>query len=229
MKLNGFVGKGSGKLGASVFAISGGEQIVRQYNPQVSNPNTAAQIEQRSKLKLMSQLAADLAPTIAFKKEGLVSSRNKFISANIGSVDIEGTEAKVIMSDLDLTGGSIAFPSISTGDGGAVQLGEAAPASVEQVVYACYKMDSTDQLSLVEQKVVTEPGSGRLFATTFANIPSDGVIFGYGIAGDGAKISAKYDNYVVNTNDDNAILEYVKAVTASGATLTKTSGLVLGQ
>ena len=54
MKLNGIVGKGTGKLGASVFAISGGEQIVRQYNPVVSNPNTDAQVAQRAKLKLMS-------------------------------------------------------------------------------------------------------------------------------------------------------------------------------
>lgn len=224
MKLNGFVGKGSGKLGASVFAISGGEQIVRQYNPRVSNPNTDAQIEQRSKLKLMSQLAADLSRTIAFKKEGLVSARNKFVSANIGNVVTEGAEVKVVMSDLDLTGGSIAFPSLSIGEQNAVQLAEAAPTGVEQVVYACYKMDGADQLSLVEQKVVREAGQGRLFPTTFASIPETGVIFAYGIAGDGAKIDAKYENYVANTNDDNAILEYVKAITASGAALTQSSG-----
>ena len=79
MKLNGFVGKGTGKLGSSVFAVSGGEQIVRQYNPNVSNPNTDAQVAQRAKFKLMSQLAAVLAPGLAFKKDSLVSPRNKFI------------------------------------------------------------------------------------------------------------------------------------------------------
>ena len=76
MKLYGLFGKGSGKLGSSVFAISSGEQIVREYNPVVENPNTPAQVEQRAKFKLLSQLASDLASALAFKKEGLVSTRN---------------------------------------------------------------------------------------------------------------------------------------------------------
>ena len=227
MKINGFVGKGTGKIGASVWSINGGEQIVRQYNPKVTNPKTDAQNGQRSKFKLMSQLAADLSQTIAFKKEGLVSARNRFVSANIGNVVAEGQDVKVVISDLDLTGGSIAFPLISKGEQNAVQLAEAAPAGVVQVVYACYKMDDTDQLSLVEQKVVTEAGQGRLFPTTFASVPNAGYIFAYGIVGEKATISAKYENYIVNINDDNAILEYVKSVTMSGAILTKSSGLSL--
>ena len=117
MKLNGFVGKGTGKLGASVFAISGGEQIVRQYNPKVANPNTDAQVEQRAKLKLMSQLAADMATSIAFRKKGLVSARNQFVSVNIGKCTFvnegENKGARIDVNQIDLTGASAAFPEIA--------------------------------------------------------------------------------------------------------------------
>ncbi len=49
-------GKISGKLGAVVFSTSGGATISREYNPHVANPNTDAQINQRARMKLMSQL-----------------------------------------------------------------------------------------------------------------------------------------------------------------------------
>ena len=53
-------GKVSGKIGAVVFSTSGGQTISREYNPHVSNPNTQAQIDQRARMKLMSQLSAAL-------------------------------------------------------------------------------------------------------------------------------------------------------------------------
>ena len=104
MKQYGLLGKGTGKLGSSVFAISGGEQIVREYNPKVSNPNTALQIEQRAKFKLMSQLAAAFAPFFGFTKKGLTSARNAFVAKNIPLVEYNTTNgASVNLDKIALT------------------------------------------------------------------------------------------------------------------------------
>ena len=52
------LGKFSGKVGGVVFAISNGEQIVRAYQPVVSNPKSTGQLLQRSKGNLVGQLSS---------------------------------------------------------------------------------------------------------------------------------------------------------------------------
>lgn len=223
MKLNGFVGKGTGKLGASVFAISGGEQIVRQYNPKVSNPNTDAQVEQRAKLKLMSQLAADLAQSIAFPKKGLVSSRNAFISANIGKCTFNEGRATIALDVIELTGGTGSLPLPVVGANNALSLESAAPTDVNAVVYAAYQRGDDQQLTLIEQKIVSEAGENKNFPTTMVlpNYPS--VIYVYGIKNNGKASLIEYMDYIANMNQDNAALEVVHTVVVKGGSLTATS------
>ena len=105
MKLAGIVGTGSGKLGSSVFATVSGQQIVRQYQPVVSNPATEAQTAQRAKLKLMSQIGAAMAPVIVMRKDGLVSARNKFIKRNIANASVLQGTASVDVPELQITDG----------------------------------------------------------------------------------------------------------------------------
>ena len=226
MKLNGFVGKGTGKLGASVFAISGGEQIVRQYNPKVSNPNTDAQAEQRAKLKLMSQLAADLAQTIGFQKKGLVSARNQFISANIGKCTFENNEAKVNVNTLDLTGGTVQIPVPDLDGDNGVQLSAAAPASVNAVLYAIYKRGTDNQLNLVGQKIVSVAGENNNFPTTIEHDTGFMVIYAYGILNNGKASILSYEDYVTNLTQDEATLQYVRSVVVRGGSLSATAGVI---
>lgn len=115
MKLQGFVGKGSGKLGASVWTIRNGVQVVREYTNKVSNPNTRPQVEQRAKFKLLSQLAA------VVDKEGMffdglgagVSMRNEFVKRNMGAVEVltGATVATLKTGAVQLTSGSFVFPT----------------------------------------------------------------------------------------------------------------------
>lgn len=105
MKLNGFVGKGSGRLGSAVFTVRGGEQIVRQYTPNVANPNTAAQKTQRAKFKLLSQLAAIVSDGLLFPKVGNVSRRNAFVSANMPAVTYVGETATLAVDSVKLGNG----------------------------------------------------------------------------------------------------------------------------
>ena len=67
MKISGFL-QGSGKIGEIVLAKCAGATIARAYNGNVANPSTSAQVDNRAKLKLISQLSAALAPVIAMPK-----------------------------------------------------------------------------------------------------------------------------------------------------------------
>lgn len=85
MKLTSLIGKGTGKLGGSVFAISEGRQIVREYQPKVGNPRTEKQQEQRARFSGLVLLAREFAPSLMYlgRKAG-VSERNEFVRRNTG-------------------------------------------------------------------------------------------------------------------------------------------------
>lgn len=223
MKLNGFVGKGTGKLGSSVFAVSGGEQIVRQYNPNVSNPSTDAQVEQRAKLKLMSQLAADMAQSIGFQKKGLVSPRNQFVSANIGKCTYAEGEAKISLAGIDLTPGSLVMPFPQFGAESAIELVGAAPESVSAVVYALYDVLEGYRLNLAEQKIVSVAGDGRTFPTTMENIRNTQICYVYGITNAAGAGQVDYEDYEVVSAGNFATLAFVRRIVLKGGSLTKTA------
>ena len=89
MKLTSIIGKGTGKLGGSVFAVSEGRQIVREYQPKVSNPRTEKQQEQRIRFSGLVLLAREFAPSLMFlgRKAG-VTERNEFVRRNTGNDSI---------------------------------------------------------------------------------------------------------------------------------------------
>lgn len=78
MKLYGFL-NGSGKIGSIVVSKVNGRTIAREYNPNVSNPSTIAQVNQRARMKIAAQLTAVMAPNIAIASKGALSGRNAFI------------------------------------------------------------------------------------------------------------------------------------------------------
>lgn len=227
MKQYGFVGKGTGKLGSSVFAISGGEQIVRQYNPVVSNPQTEAQTEQRAKFKLMTQLAAAMSGQIAFRKSGLTSARNKFVSFNIKNTEFNNDSARTTLQAISLTGGSIEIGAISAQRGEnnviSVALQAAAPANVTRVVYVAYASPNDTTLNLIEEKVVSVAGDNRTFPTSINAIDSDVIIYAYGVIETSTKAKVAFDSYNAVISDDEAFVEVLKSLTTSDYQLTATT------
>lgn len=231
MKLNGIIGKGTGKLGSSVFAISGGEQIVREYNPEVSNPNTEAQIAQRAKLKLMSQLGAALAPAIGFAKMGLVSARNQFVSKNIGLCTYSEDVATCPLESIQLTPSSTPIPSIGVESGSAgvldVSLNLAAPADVKRVAYFVYRQTANDKLEYVASKIVSEAGESGKYPTTFNNVAGNLVVYAYGIKDDNAQATMKYEDYISSGGESIATLEVISLFRSAGYKLTATVGALI--
>ena len=222
-KLNPIFGKATGKVGGSVFQINGGVQIWKEKPVKVSNPNTDAQAEQRAKLKLMSQLAADLQQTIAFQKKGLVSARNQFISANIGKCTFANNKADIELFKLDFTGGSVVLGNITTNAGGAVALDAAAPASVNSVLYACYILGDDHQLQLTDQKIVSVAGAGNTFPTTLSVPAGPYIVWAYGILNNGKASILSYEDYTAAFGNDDAFLSYVRSVVLKGGSLTATA------
>lgn len=217
MKLQGFVGKGSGRLGASVFTVRKGEQIVRQYTDKVSNPNTPAQIEQRAKFKLLTQLSAVIAGAgIYFRNLNVGESmRNAFMRANMGAVGFSQThqEALLNVSAVTLTDGHKTAPSATfnrTTGVLTVDVSDTAMSDIMGIGYA----------------VITNPSEGRIIgysdraekAEAATSITADIVfpaalmnrtnvlIWGYRFADADAR--ARYENIAATETADVVSLEF---------------------
>lgn len=232
MKLYGLFGKGSGKMGSSVFAISGGEQVVREYNPEVSNPNTQAQIEQRAKFKLLSQLAADMAQAIAFKKNGLVSARNQFVSANYPAVLYADGSASVSLLNITLTGatrilGGVDVSRKSEGSGFVVDLGSVTDANIEKVVVVMFDRMDENRLQFLDSVVYTRSANGWETPRELIASTEPLVFYAYGIVGSGSSVDIAYEDYVVAASQRDAALSFSKKVSASGAILTATDSSLI--
>ena len=230
MKLNAILGKGTGKLGGMVLSVNSGEQIVREYNPNVSNPQTNAQVEQRAKFKLLSQLAAAMSTSIAFRKVKMQSPRNRFVSANLKNAFFENNEAKVALDSLDLTGGSLMLPSVSvtTGDNNTfnIALADAAPSDVNRVVYSIYKVTGESKLQFVKEVLVNSAGEGRTFSASTTVPDGNFAVYAYGIKDTSTRSTTKFNDYGVIADGSQAVLDILRTLKATDYVLTATSCVV---
>ena len=224
-------GKISGKIGSVVFSTSGGETISREYNPHVSNPSTQAQVNQRARLKLMSQLSASLAPVIAIPKQGLVSSRNAFTKLNFGASYATNGTAQITYENVQLTNGNAGLPSIvatrAQGSGVTIQLAEDASNAVNRVVYIMYRKTSEQTLQLVQSIIVESAGTSGSFAGSMIYTEGDLVFYAYGMKDLNANASAAYGNMAVANAVDVARLVATRKVDNSSYQFTQTRGATM--
>lgn len=234
-------GKTSGKVGGLVYAAAGGEQIVREYNPNVSNPSTDAQVNQRAKMKLMSQLSASLASSLAMQKDGLVSIRNKFTKRNFGYAGAVNGVAQVSYENLQLTEGNLALPqicaqiSIFQDDRNlAVYFEEEPSANISRVVWNVYSKSQEGKLSYINsyvatQRKVTQSGTEYYFMGLINKLPAgDIVIYGYGMIDTSERAAARYGNLNVVDGSDLAKLVASRAISFTDYQFTQTRGTTMG-
>lgn len=224
-------GKISGKLGAVVFATSGGETISREYNPNVSNPSTQAQVNQRARLKLMSQLSASLAPVLAMQKDGLVSARNQFVKKNFAASTAIAGAAQITYENLQLTNGNAGLPGIvatrAQESGVSIELAEDASAAVSRVVYIMYRKTTEQTLQLVQSVVVEAAGQNGTFPASMIYTEGDLVFFAYGMKDLNANATASYGNMQVADALDVARLFATRKVDSSSYQFTQTRGATM--
>ena len=231
MKLSSILGQGRGKLGAAVFSSTNGQQVVRQYQPNVKNPNTVAQTMQRARFKLMTQIASSMAPVIAIPKSGAVSSRNMFVKKNMPLVI--GTEdgAQLVYENLQLTSGTRALPGIYVErEAGKLKIGllQAPTGNISRVAYCAFAKDSEGQLSYEWSIIASTPGAQGTFDVETNDIVSlDVVFYAYGMIDTNAKATAAFENYHVDSATDLAKLIATRKLSLSDFALTKTRGTTL--
>lgn len=227
----GFSGKITGKKGDAVFRVRNGEQIVSQYNPLVNNPQTRKQVEARAALKLMSQLSAIIAPVVAMRKQGAVTSRNLFVKANYPNVIVSGEKAEFPMYAMQLTSshvGMIPF-NASRADGLHinVQLDENGTNNVDRVIYvAVVKMPDTS-LRLLDSVVVDEPGENGTFPGILDYTANEVTLLAYGMRDNNDRVTAALGN--IHGADAEGIAELItsRQILEGDVTLTETIGLTL--
>ena len=214
MKLNGIFGTGSGKVGNAVFATSAGQQIVRPYQSKVTNPNTDAQIAQRAKFKLLSQLAAAMAPVIVIPKSGLVSARNRFVKKNIPLATFADDKASIELVDIQLTESQLSLPALnpisgSSGGNLSVDFSASVLGLAEKVRYSLFKKTEDAKLQLVSVKIVQpEEGAGESAPVSFKGLQSGNyVIYAYGMNAKNSSMSVSYNNYDTEAGETTADLE----------------------
>lgn len=222
-------GKINGKIGGVVFSTSGGIQISREYNPNVANPNTQAQVNQRARMKLMSQLSATLAPVITMQKMGLVSARNQFTKRNFGYSYVSDGEAQVSYENLQLTPGSAALPRINAGGSSGnlwLELQETADASISRVVWIVYRKTAEGKLLFLYSGIEETAGADGKFRHQLpASFTADNYVFyAYGMKDMSAKATAQYGDLNVTTANDLATLVSLRKISLTDYQFTQTRG-----
>lgn len=230
-KMTSLMGKVNGKIGAVVYSTTSGQIVAREYNPNVKNPNTISQVNQRARLKLMSQMAAILAPVIVIPREGLKSSRNLFIKKNMDYCYASGGVAQITYENVQLTAGNAVLPALnitrSEAEGIKVALQSDARASVARVVYCLYQKTSAATLQYIGSTIATQAGDEGLFTATFSNLAGDIVIFAYGMIDLNGAATVQYGNLNVKSAKDIAELAMTRKLATGSFQFTETRGATL--
>lgn len=231
-KIYGLFGSMTGKLADTVMSVRNGEQIARKYQPVVFNPSTPAQIAQRAKLKLLSQLSASLAPIIAIKREGSVSSRNLFTKRNHEYAGYAEGEAFITLADVQLTKSSVSLAGFQIDRSGAsmaLELEESMGNNIDQVVYVVMRKTGNNELLIADSKVVGLSEGGGTFPTTMPKVEGEIVAMAYGIRLNTPSARVKFGNLTVPTAQEIAKILVTMNNIDTDVTLTETRGLQMSE
>lgn len=234
-KIYGIAGNVVGKIANQVYAVVKGVNVVRQYNASPANPQTSAQVAQRAKLKLMSQIAAAMAPAIAFPRVGLVSSRNAFTKANIGSVTYDSTTevATLDYTSLNLAGGIFGIPApVGRRQGTTLEVYLQNPVGdIDVMFYSIVIVQADGTIRMLGPARVNKTGDLDAFAHTFNGVPADarGYILAYGMRFNNDDARTKYESIQFVSADVNLMV--IRTALENNVTFsqTKTSAIPAGE
>lgn len=99
------------KAGVITYKV-GDTYLVREYTPKVHNPRTEKQVQQRAKIKLLSQIAALMRFCIAIFPSSGKSSRSIFSRLNYTLINAFSTTAEIDFSSVYLTDSTNPLPQV---------------------------------------------------------------------------------------------------------------------
>lgn len=217
--------------------VGGGTQIAA-IPASVANPNTEMQVETRSKFKLMSQLAANMADVIAIPREGTKSPRNLFFSINSENAHTTNGVAQISLENVQLTKSSKGLPQVTVQRGGsedtyALQLSLAADVDTiaSRVCYVIMEKSQEGNLILLGDPIVdvtSENKNASLnWGTTSGVDGKNVVIYAYGMLDRDGAAAAKYGNMQVEGSTDIARLVTNRTFSTADYNFTQTRGASL--
>lgn len=214
----------TGKLAGSVFSVRFGETIERAYQPIVANPNTPAQIANRAKMKLASQLSAVMGPYIAMPRKGAVSTRNLFVKNNYPSISYSSDQAQIDLAGIHLTTSNTALSTLSAVRGaGNIDINvETGTDGIDRVVYVAFVVQADGRLRFFDQKVVTTAGENGNWPTTMRLTSQELVVYAYGVRDNTEAARVAFGNMTVPAADAIAKLLVTSNLLESDVTLTET-------
>lgn len=227
-RMQGITGKLSGKMGSAVFRVREGQQVVTQYNPIVKNPNTKGQQAQRAKFKLMSQLAAVMAPgfgtmgTINRPAHGKSTQRNAFTQLNMKLVEVDtaGQEvtAKIPMEQVKLTSSFRYFPQLALSSAGAegisLDLNDSLPTDVTTVRFVT--IGYVDRVPTIAD--IRDIPSADVLNTNIPVTPGNYTVLAYGlIPSESAKATIDLDNIHTPADENFVSAVELNAMVADGS------------
>ena len=95
-----------GKKAGLVTYYVGDTMLARENNTHPANPKTERQVQQRAKIKLLSQIAAVFRPIIAIFPSSGKSSRSIFAKINYPKINAVSTTAEIDYTSVSLTDSS---------------------------------------------------------------------------------------------------------------------------
>ena len=213
----------TGKLADTVMSVRNGEQIARKYQPVVFNPSTPAQVANRAKLKLLSQLSAVMAPAIAFAKEGSISSRNKFVKANHGAATYSTDQADIDLMSVKLTNSVVALPgvSVSWANNNLTMSLASSLTDVDRVLYFVFFKQGTE-VRFVGDVMANAPGVSGNFEATLGIGDGEYFVYAYGVRDNTEAARVKFSNLTSPTAVDVARIIVSTLLTTADVTLTET-------
>lgn len=229
-----------------VFRQRQGETIATQYQPVVTNPNTDAQQDSRVAFKLMSQLAAIMAPALGSlavlsrpARKGRPSQRNAFFAQNYNLVTTEDTEsgkrASIPMEQLQLTSSFISAGSMTISQvGTTINIdGTASPGKKQKIALVGFGSlagaDRPAKIIDIVEVIVQNDGTWN-YKVEVQDVRSKGVtdqitVLSYGLIPLSQRMKTKMEN--INTPYDEPFISAVelqKAVEDGEMSVTETIG-----
>lgn len=189
-----FLTGATGKFAGAAFQQSPGNGTILREVVKPVNPSTEAQVEQRAKFKLMSQVASAFKSVIAMKREGNITPRNMFVKLNshLLTFDRSQKQAEIDLSQLQLTK-SAEIVGLQKGENNEFTLSADLPILYGAVFVYAFTGDDKIIIKAIETKELAEPAQS--VSATIEGAAKPGVVYAYGIKQktDGLKI--KYSDY----------------------------------
>lgn len=234
MKSTGLFGKNSGRVGGVVYSNYRGEQVVRTYQPQVKNPNSRGQVEQRAKFKLVSQVGASLGEEIAMSFVPNVakeSPRNAFVKAMLKKASYIDGKATLPIEEIALTNSIMTsfLRLVVSSDSVSGTLRSTADTAKVRIVLIAYNEGGTIQIVDVAEPTIIDTSGTKTFTYQIGTLPSGyynyrALVYSYDFD---QTSGSTYDNYEVMA--ENATLEDVLKMSNTAITFYSTSNVLVPQ